>query len=158
MDERTPSPDSRAESPALPADLADRPRTELGDFPVPFACEDEDGGLDLRVVHKRRAIRCALSRICGLCGSSLGWPVAFLGSAEEVASNALHFPPLHRPCAEAALEVYAPLERGVLGIATAPADWVMVTTGGFELERPAGRVGDQRVVFHPNSVLDTPDD
>lgn len=95
----------------LPSDLADRPRSQEGGVPVPFACEDEDGGFDIREVSKRRAIRCALSRICGLCGISLGWPVAFLGSQEEANRNALHFPPLHEACAEAALSLYpAPAE------------------------------------------------
>jgi hypothetical protein len=153
MDERHPTPA------ALPADLADRPRTELGDVPVPFVCEAEDGTLDLATVHKRRVIRCALSRICGLCGISLGWPIAFLGSSAEVAANTLRFPPLHQECGEAALTVYAPLGAGVLGIDTAPAEWEMVTTGGFELERPAGRDGDQRVAFRLHAVLGrrTPD-
>ena len=135
----------------LPADLADRPRSQEGGVPVPFTCEDEEGGFDIRSVSKRRAIRCALSRICGLCGVSLGWPVAFLGSEEEADANALHFPPLHQDCAEAALGLYAPLGAGVLGIDTAPESWVVVTTSGFELERPADRHGDQRVVFRPNS-------
>jgi hypothetical protein len=138
----------------LPRDLADRPRAQEGGVPVPFACEDEDRGFDVRTVSKRRAIRCALSRICGLCGISLGWPVAFLGTQEEVASNALHFPPLHEDCAEAALRVYAPLGSGLLGIEAPVEEWVLVTTGGFELERPADRRGDQRVVFHPNSVVE----
>jgi hypothetical protein len=137
---------------ALPADLAARPRAQEGGTPVPFACEDEAGGFDIRSVVKRRAIRCALSRICGLCGVSLGWPVAFLGSEDEADANALHFPPLHEACAEAALRLYAPLGTGVLGIDVPPEDWVLLTTGGFELERPASRQGDQRVAFRPNSV------
>lgn len=138
----------------MPADLADRPRSQEGGVPVPFACEDEEGGFDLRAVHKRQVIRCALSRICGLCGISLGWPVAFLGSEQEADANALHFPPLHEACAEAALSLYRPLEEGVLGIDVPPEEWVLLTTGGFELERPASRFGDQRVVFRPNSVSD----
>ena len=138
---------------ATPEDLADRPRSEEGGVPVPFVCQDEDGGFDIRAVRKRRAIQCALSRICGLCGISLGWPVAFLGSEQEAAGNALHFPPLHEDCAKAALWLYPPLGPGVLGIEGAPESWVLVTTGGFELERPADRHGDQRVVFHPNSRL-----
>jgi hypothetical protein len=138
----------------VPTDLADRPRSQEGGVPVPFTCEDEEGGFDIRTVIKRRAIRCALSRICGLCGVSLGWPVAFLGSVQEADANALHFPPLHEDCAEAAMRLYAPLGAGVLGIDAPPEDWVLLTTGGFELERPASRQGDQRVVFCPNSVAD----
>ena len=138
----------------LPRDLADRPRAQEGGLPVPFACEDEDGGFDVRSVSKRRAVRCALSRICGLCGISLGWPVAFIGSEAEADENALHFPPLHESCAEAALRVYAALGEGVLGVAGPPESWVLLTTGGFELERPADRHGYQRVVFRPNSVVE----
>ncbi|MGH3364359.1 MAG: hypothetical protein ACRDOW_06485 [Nocardioidaceae bacterium] len=138
----------------LPSDLAARPRSQEAGVPVPFACEDEDGGFDIREVSKRRAIRCALSRICGLCGISLGWPVAFLGSPAEVDENALHFPPLHEACAEAALSLYPALGAGVLAIDGPPEAWVLLTTGGFELERPADRHGDQRVVFHPNSVAE----
>lgn len=138
----------------LPADLADRPRWEEGGVPVPFACQDEDGGFDLRQVVKGRAIRCALSRVCGLCGISLGWPVAFLGSEPEAAADAFHFPPLHEACATAALRLYAPLGAGALGLEGPPEEWVLVTTGGFEIERPADRRGDQRVVFHPNSVVE----
>jgi len=138
----------------MPSDLADRPRSQEGGVPVPFACEHEDGGFDLREVSKRRAIRCALSRICGLCGISLGWPVAFLGSEQEADENALHFPPLHEACAEAALSLYHALGAGVLGIDGPTEAWVLLTTGGFELERPADRQGDQRVVFHPNSVAE----
>lgn len=135
----------------MPADLADRPADPVHDLPVPFACQDEDGTGDLESLRKRRVLRCALSRICGLCGISLAWPVAFLGSHEEADANGFHFPPLHEACAEAALALY-PRVPGALGI---DGDaWVLVTTGGFELERPADRSGDQRVVFHPNSVTE----
>src|SRR5512144_2368735 len=137
----------RMDDHTIPEDLADRPRSQEGGVPVPFVCQDEDGGFDIREVRKRRAIQCALSRICGLCGISLGWPVAFLGSEQEADANALHFPPLHEACAEAALSLYRPLEEGVLGIDVPPEEWVLLTTGGFELERPASRFGDQRVVF-----------
>jgi hypothetical protein len=136
----------------LPPGLADRPRSQEGGVPVPFVCEDDDGSFDVRALRKKRAIQCALSRICGLCGLSLGWPVAFLGSADEADANALHFPPLHETCAEAALRLYLPCGPGVLGIPGPPEEWVLVTTGGFELERPADRHGDQRVAFLPNSV------
>ena len=139
---------------STPPDLADRPRSQEGGVPVPFACEDDEGGFDLRTVVKKRAIRCALSRVCGLCGISLGWPVAFLGSTHEADDSRFHFPPLHEPCAEAALDLYRPLGAGVLGIDAAPADWVLLTTSGFEIERPADRRGDLRVVFRPNSVVE----
>jgi len=136
----------------MPDDLADRPRAEDYGVPVPFACQEEDGSFDVHAVVKRRVVQCALSRICGLCGSSLRWPVAFLGAPEEADANAFHFPPLHEGCAEAAGGLYVAVGDGALGIDCTPEEWVLVTTGGFELERPAYRRGDQRVVFHPNSV------
>jgi hypothetical protein len=122
--------------------------------PVPFACERDGAGADLGAVVKRRAIQCALSRVCGLCGGSLEWGVTFLGSPAEAAANAFHFPPLHRGCAEAALEVYPGLGVPVLGQSEPLSEWVLVVTGGFELERPASRDGDVRVVFRPNAVTD----
>ena len=123
-------------------------------MPVPVACEDEGGAFDFRIVSKRRAVRCALSRICGLCGVSLGWPVAFLGSVAEADANAFHFPPLHEACAESALDLYPALGTGVLGIDAPSTAWVLVTTSGFEIARPADRQGDQRIAFHPNSVVE----
>lgn len=138
----------------MPTDLADRPRDSEHDVPVPFACEHDDGTFDLLTVVKRRAVQCALSRICGLCGLSLGWPVAFLGTTQEADGNTFRFPPLHEACAEAARRVYAAVGAGALGIETDPEEWVLVTTGGFEVERPADRRGDQRVAFHPNSVAE----
>jgi len=138
----------------MPDDLADRPRAQEHGVPVPFACQEESGAFDVRTVVKRRVVRCALSRVCGLCGISLAWPVAFLGSPDEADANAFHFPPLHEGCAEVARGLYALVGEGVLGITGPPEAWVLVTTGGFELERPAGRTGDQRVVFHPNSVAE----
>jgi len=127
----------------LPSDLAARPRSQEGGVPVPFACEHEDGGFGLREVSKRRAIRCALSRICGLCGISLGWPVAFLGSPEEVDDNALHFPPVHEACADAALSLYPALGAGVLAIDGPPDAWVLLTTGGAQSYHEVGyRPGD----------------
>ena len=51
--------------------------------------------------HDRRWVtQCALSRICGGCAMSLGRPVAFLGTPDEVGRNAFHLPPLHVACAE----------------------------------------------------------
>lgn len=121
-------------------------------MPVPFACEDEDGEISLGAPQKRRVVRCALSGVCGLCGTSLGWPVALLGSSAEAEQNRFHFPPLHEECAEAALTLYRRLGPGTLGIDS--DTWVLVTTGGFELERPTDRYGDRRMAFRPDSVTD----
>jgi len=81
--------------------------------------------------------RCALSRICGVCGDPLGRPIAFVGSAEEVGRNAFHLPPLHLECAQE-----------LVGETTQ-----VVTTAGFEFVRPAKEDVDKRPTFQPNSLL-----
>jgi hypothetical protein len=120
---------------------------------APFACRDDDGVIDHAVVVRRRAIQCALSRICGVCGETLTRPIAFLGPEDEALDGLFTFPPAHQPCAESALERYAAAGDGVLGQPVAPRRWVLVTTAGFDLVRPARR-GDA-VRFRPNSVLET---
>ncbi|TGN32139.1 hypothetical protein [Aeromicrobium chenweiae] len=114
---------------------------------VPFACRDDDGRVHDGVV-KSRAIRCALSRICGVCGEVLTRPIAFLGPEDEALDGLFTFPPTHVSCAHDAIAA-----RTALGQAEAPRRWLVVTTGGFDLVRPTRR-GDP-VLFHPNSVIDT---
>lgn len=117
---------------------------------LPFACvDDADGGRHDTVV-KARAIRCSLSRVCGVCGDALTRPIAFVGSAEEADATAFAFPPCHLACAEDAVRDLGP--RGaVLGQREAPGEWVVLTTAGFDLVRPTRRGGP--VSFRPNSVL-----
>ncbi|KAA1380659.1 hypothetical protein [Aeromicrobium fastidiosum] len=133
------------------AGLAGRPT--LGGLPVPFACEDDGGALDHSHVVKKRAIRCALSRVCGICGEPLTRPVAFIGGSEEAEAGAFDFPPTHLHCAQEALDLFAPIGGRHLGHAEPPLTWAIVTTGGFDLIRPTRR-GDP-VHFRPNSVLET---
>ncbi|MEV7398259.1 hypothetical protein [Aeromicrobium sp. NPDC092404] len=128
-------------------------RPEAGGLPVPFACEDDDGTLDHARVVKRRAIRCALSRICGICGETLSRPIAFLGPEAEAAGGSFTFPPTHLACAEDALALFVPIGGRHLGQAEVPLRWSLVTTGGFDLVRPGRRGGI--VQFRPNSVLST---
>ena len=110
---------------------------------VPFACgyDDRPGSLtpSLESLNPRRITQCALSRICGSCGESLGRPVAFVGPESEVDRNAFHFPPLHPECARD-LVLRAP-------------GWELVTTSGFEFVRPSREDLDRRPRFEPNSLL-----
>lgn len=89
---------------------------------------------------RKRVTQCALSRICGACGESLGRPIAFLGTPDEQARNAFHAPPMHLSCARRLQGVEPGLE-------------VLVTTAGFEFERPGRDDVDQRVRLLPNSLL-----
>jgi hypothetical protein len=105
-------------------------------------------------VVNARAIQCALSRVCGLCGMSMSGVTTFVGSEQEGEANSFGFPPMHGECALFALETYPTLGVPVLGQSLVLREWVVVETGGFELERPARRTPDMRVLFHPNSVTD----
>ena len=115
---------------------------------LPFASMG-DLGLD-----KAKVIQCALSRVCGVCGESLGRPVAFVGTAEEAGRNAFHFPPTHVACAEHALSTWAGDWSAALGQAHVPETWSLVTTSGFEFVRMDSDALDRRPVFSPNSVID----
>jgi hypothetical protein len=120
---------------------------------LPFACTDESGAGSPRQLLKKRVTQCALSRICGSCGDSLDRPVAFVGSPDEAARNAFHFPPMHEGCARALLTSYAGSREAVLGQLEPLDTWVLVTTSGFELLRPQSYDVDRRSAFEPNSVI-----
>jgi len=104
---------------------------------VPFAW---GAGLDDLV--GRRVTQCALSRICGVCGESLGRPVAFVGTPREVGRNAFHLPPMHASCAET-------LRLRPDG----DPSWQVVLTSGFEFVRAERNEVDRRPTFRPNSLL-----
>ena len=127
-------------------------RPKAGGLPVPFACEDDGGALDHSHVVKRRAIRCALSRICGICGETLTRPIAFFGPLAEWDAGLFTFPPTHHQCARDALDLFVPLGGRHLGQAEPPLTWALVTTGGFDVIRPTRRAGI--VQFRPNSVIE----
>jgi hypothetical protein len=147
-------------------DLSERRHDLRYDVPVPFASDPQSGyavdraevpneHADLSAVINARAIQCALSRICGLCGMSMSSTTAtqtFVGSAAEADANAFRFPPMHEECVDFALATYPALGVPVLGQGIVLESWEVVVTGGFELERPARRGPDMHVVFHPNST------
>ena len=139
-----------------PRPFAELPLDEELGTPVPFACGTGDSGTgpSARSLDHRRVTQCALSRICGVCGSGLGRPIAFLGSPVEEGRNAFHFPPSHLECAEQLLGVYAEVRGSVLGQDEPFDQWVIVTTGGFEYVRPRREDIDRRATFEPNSILE----
>lgn len=89
---------------------------------------------------RRKVTQCALSRVCGACGTPLGRPIAFVGPSDEVGRNEFHAPPLHATCAD-------DVRRQV------DASWEVVLTSGFEYVRPAAEDLDPRARFVPNSLL-----
>ena len=114
---------------------------------VPFACGYDDGPASLDLLNKARVTQCALSRICGVCGEGLERPVAFVGTAEEDARNAFHFPPLHSACAD---HLAATLRDHAAPVPGQPVgDPVVVTCAAFEFVRPTATDQDRRAVFSP---------
>ena len=91
-----------------------------------------------RLLTRAWVTQCALSRICGVCGESLGRPIAFRGTTAEVGRNAFHLPPMHVACAA--------------GLSGRP-ETELVTTAGFEFVRPTAYDEDPRPTFQPNSLL-----
>lgn len=133
---------------AAPRSFDELPADPVLGVPVPFAAGNEVGA-SVSDLDKRRVTQCALSRVCGVCGASLGRPLAFIGSRRELDRMAFHFPASHVPCAESLLVAYADLVEPVLDLDTAPGEWVLVTTASFEFVRPAKDDGDRRPVFEP---------
>lgn len=142
-------------------DLSERRHDLKWGVPVPFASDEHagyavdhrapvTGPADLGTVVKARVIQCALSRVCGLCGLSMSGVTTFVGSSDEAEANSFGFPPMHTACATYALDTYPPLGVPVLGQQLVLHEWVVVETGGFDLERPQER--GMPVLFHPNSV------
>ena len=123
---------------------------ELG-VPVPFAAGTE-AGASVHELDRRRVTQCALSRICGVCGASLGRPLAFVGSRRELDRLAFHFPASHVDCVRSLLEAYADVTEPVLGLDSPPGLWVVVTTASFEFVRLGRDDVDRRPVFEPNGV------
>ncbi|GAA1478297.1 hypothetical protein GCM10009623_27430 [Nocardioides aestuarii] len=95
-----------------------------------------------RVQDRSWVTQCALSRICGGCAMTLGRPVVFVGTPDEVARNAFHLPPMHAACAEELCD--AP---------DADPSWQRVATSGFEFVRPGRDDLDQQPRFEPNSLI-----
>ncbi|MDP3968322.1 MAG: hypothetical protein Q8Q02_08565 [Nocardioides sp.] len=134
---------------ALPWDLA----TAL---PLPFVCQDEAGRGTLRELVTARVTQCALSRICAMCGQSLDAPpLVLLGTRREEGRNAFSVPPMHAGCADHAHAAYTGLDDPVLGHESGE-EWVLVRTGGFDLERPHDREAGSRPLFVPNAILPAP--
>ncbi|MFN7151839.1 MAG: hypothetical protein ACK4V6_20460 [Microthrixaceae bacterium] len=143
-----------------PRDVADLPvDPELG-VPVPFACGTADavgeGAGDLpsaRSLDHRRVTQCALSRVCGVCGASLGRPVAFLGTHAEVGRNAFGFPGSHLACVRALQTAYDGVPAALLGQDEPVGEWQVVTTAAFEFVRPGRDQVDRRATFEPGPAL-----
>lgn len=144
-----------------PREFDDLPRdTELG-VPVPFACGTPDhpppswvdGRPSVRALDHRRVTQCALSRVCSICGAGLSRPLTFLGTPRERDRLAFHLPPAHEECVNRLVAALASVAEPVLGQDAPVRSWVVVTTGGFDYDRPIAGQQERQATFVPNSVI-----
>jgi hypothetical protein len=86
----------------MPADLvsafAALPTDQHGRF-VPFAALCIDGERVARL-DGQRVTQCYRQRLCGACGTPLGYWIVFLGADGNRAKRRFPHPPMHRECAE----------------------------------------------------------
>ena len=136
---------------AAPRSFDELPADPVLGVPVPFAAGTEPDA-SVRTLDARRVTQCALSRTCGVCGATLGRPLAFVGTPRELDRKAFHVPACHVACAERLLASYADVAEPVLGLDAPPSDWVVVTSASFEFVRPGRDDVDRRPVFAPNGV------
>lgn len=144
-----------------PRAYADLPRDAQLGVTVPFACGTpdqpppswRDGLPSARTLDHRRVTQCALSRVCSICGAALGRPLTFLGTAEERDRLAFHLPPAHLDCVESLLREWGPVREALGGQPAPVSSWVVLTTGGFDYNRPITGQDDRRASFAPNSVI-----
>lgn len=94
-----------ADAVPIPPRLARRPRDKRG-YPTPWGVLIQaDGTPDFRVVDMERWQRAVTLRRCGLCGEPLGGHLAFIGGPLCERNRVFLDLPMHRDCAEYALQV-----------------------------------------------------
>ncbi len=90
----------------VPPTLMARPIDERRQLPVPYVNEHVRDGVevtDFTSVNRKRALHAGQARLCGLCGTSLGYWIAFVGGPNALRFRDFSDPPAHPACALAAL-------------------------------------------------------
>jgi hypothetical protein len=98
---------------SVPPRLAVRPRDRRG-FPIPYGVLCDDNGVpDFRVTDLNKWFDAVNHRRCGLCAQQLGRKIAFVGGEKCHVHRVFADLPMHRDCAEYALQVcpYLALSR-----------------------------------------------
>ncbi|MEV0453769.1 hypothetical protein [Catellatospora methionotrophica] len=85
--------------------LARRPFDARRQIPVPYVNEGEDGRHDFAVVNGQRALECAREQLCGACGHYITRDLTFVGGVANLLHHTYTDPPMHSPCADAALRL-----------------------------------------------------
>lgn len=89
----------------IPARLNRRPKDARG-YPIPAGVMvDELGKPDFRVTNASKWVSLVKMRCCGLCGEPLGRHLAFIGGPGSHQSRAFTDLPMHKECAQYAVQV-----------------------------------------------------
>lgn len=89
--------------PPVPGRLNRLPRTAAG-LPIPWFVAWKDGRYDFRVVDARKLEPAVKHRLCWLCGQQIGRMMCFVVGPMCVVNRVSSEPPMHRDCAEYALQ------------------------------------------------------
>lgn len=90
----------------LPPALAGRPIDPHRRLPVPYVnVHDRDGiqVTDFTAINADRCLHAGQQRLCGLCGTALGYWVSFVGGPNTIRFRTFSDPPAHPACSLAAL-------------------------------------------------------
>lgn len=140
---RPPATGPAQDGPDLPPTLAARPRDARRGLPIPPVNEhpDASGGgwhVDLTTINTTTATRLALDRCCSMCGESMGYWVAFIGTPRAVELLRFTDPPGHPECVNAALTLcpHIAIERHRRARGDRPGAGIMPP--GSHGDKPAG--------------------
>ena len=118
---------------SIPPQLAARPRSVAG-LPIPFVnAVNHDGSPNFRLVDPLRSQEAATRRLCAVCGSELGYWIAFLGGPKSIRSRVFVDGPAHEDCLVAATKLCPYLSRRNSRRSTSRE---AVEPAGFEPSKP----------------------
>lgn len=91
--------------------LNDRPIDSRRGLPIPFVNETATGEADFASIQADKVLACARRRLCGSCGTDLGYWIAFLGGPRSAEARLYADPPMHPDCAEHSLQLCPHMQR-----------------------------------------------
>lgn len=124
-------------------------------YPIPYTTYvDRDGVPDFRVLDAERRFDCYKERLCGVCGTVMGYWIIFIGGPACEKSRCFLDPPMHPDCADFALSVCPHLINARARYSQRPvSDEIVVTT--MDVTRPEVfkrfRTRDYEMVHMPGS-------
>jgi hypothetical protein len=95
----------------VPRRLLGPPRDDRG-FVIPYTTfVDNCGRPDFRIIDHTRVSVCLTQRRCGACGEPMGKHLHFIGGPPCVENGIFYDPPIHKECAEFAIQMCPHLAR-----------------------------------------------